>query len=99
MVGLEDIGDGDHQVERLAVVAAALTGGTPESLTELEQLKLLQPGALLKRGKGMPLRLLLLLVKGLRGRSSEQWLSGTSAQTCGLEFQSHLQKFGGDALR
>lgn len=67
VVGLEDIGDGEHHVERLAVVAAALTGGALQGLAELEQLELLEPVALLKGREGVALLLLQERLMGRRG--------------------------------
>ena len=67
MVGLEDVGDGEHHVERLAVVAAVLTGGALQGLAELEQLEFLEPVALLKGREGVALLLLLERLRGRRG--------------------------------
>ena len=47
MIALEHIGDGDHHVERFAVVAVAAQGLAVQGLPELQQFEFRQPVALL----------------------------------------------------
>jgi hypothetical protein len=55
VIGLEHVGDGEHQVERAPVVATAADGVALQSIGELEQLQFRQPVALLKGSKGVVL--------------------------------------------
>ena len=55
VIGLENIGDGEHQIKGAAVVAAAGDSGALHGIGELEQIELCEPVTLLKGGKGMVL--------------------------------------------
>jgi len=55
VIGLEDIGDGEHQVERAFVVAAAADRAALQGIGELEEVELREPVTLLKGGKGVVL--------------------------------------------
>ena len=48
MIALENIGDGEHQIEGATVIATAADGGALQSIGELEQIEFRQPVALLK---------------------------------------------------
>ena len=88
MIGFEHIGDGDHHVERLAVVTAALAGGALQALTELEQLELLEPVALLKGGEGVPMLLVLQRLRGWpRGAAGALPETGQTGQQGGQREQ------------
>ena len=53
VIALENIGDGEHQVERAPVVATAADGLALHGIGELEQIELREPVALLKCSQGV----------------------------------------------
>jgi len=53
VIALEDVGDGEHQVERAFVISIAADGIALQRSGELKQFELRQPIALLKGGKGV----------------------------------------------
>ena len=68
VITLEHIGDGEHQIERTAVVTTAGDGGALQGVGELEELELDQPVALLKGGEGVVLLVGRQLTGGARER-------------------------------
>jgi len=68
VIGLEHIGDGDHQIERAAVVAAAGDCVALQGVGELEKLQFSEPVTLLKGSKGV-----VLLVGAGRGGLRSNW--------------------------
>ena len=55
VIGLEHIGDGDHQIKRAAVVAATGDGTALQGVGELQELQLSEPVTLLKGSQGVVL--------------------------------------------
>jgi len=55
VIALENVGDGEHQVERAFVVAAAGAGTALQGVGELEEVELREPVALFKGSKGVVL--------------------------------------------
>ena len=55
VIGLEHIGDGNHQIKRAAVIAATADGTALQGIGELEEVELCEPVTLLKGGKGVVL--------------------------------------------
>jgi len=55
VIALENISDGEHQVNRTAFVAAAADGSSLQRISELEQLEFSKLVALLEGGEGMVL--------------------------------------------
>jgi hypothetical protein len=55
VIGLEHIGDGDHQIKRAAVIAATADGTALQGVGELEKLQFSEPVALLKGSQGVVL--------------------------------------------
>ena len=53
VISLQNVGNGEHQVESTAVVAAAGDSGALQGIGELEQIELRQPVALLKGSQGV----------------------------------------------
>ena len=55
MIALEDVGDGEHEIEGAAVVAASGNGAALQGLAQLQEIQFRQPVALLKGGNGVVL--------------------------------------------
>ena len=55
MIGLEDIGDGEHQIERAFVVFTAADRAALQGIGELQEFELRKPVALFKGSKGVVL--------------------------------------------
>ncbi len=53
VIGLENIGDGEHQVERAFVISTAADGRALQGIGELQELEFSQPVALLKGSQGV----------------------------------------------